>query len=62
MARCADGSLYVGYTANLTLRERQHNEGTGAQYTAERRPVRIVYCEEHQTEQAARTRERQLKR
>ena len=62
IVRCADGTLYVGHTADLAVREKAHNEGTAAAYTAKRRPVRVVYSEEHPTTQAAITRERQLKR
>ena len=45
--RCADDTLYVGHTEDLALRERTHNDGKGAKYTAARRPVRMVYAEEH---------------
>jgi predicted GIY-YIG superfamily endonuclease len=60
--RCADDSLYVGHTNDLASRERTHNEGRGAAYTAERRPVQIVYAEEHSSAASAIARERQLKR
>lgn len=61
IARCADGSLYIRHTADLTIREATHNEGSGAAYTAARRPVRIVYSEEYPDATAAIARERQLK-
>ena len=57
IVRCADGTLYVGHTADLAVREKAHNEGTAAAYTAKRRPVRVVYSEEHPTTQAAITRD-----
>lgn len=60
--RCADDTLYVGHTEDLASREQIHNEGRGAKYTAERRPVRVVYAEEHATAARAIARERQLKR
>jgi putative endonuclease len=60
--RCADGSYYIGATADLHDRERVHNEGHGAEYTASRRPVRLVYSESHDSWPAARDREAQLKR
>jgi len=60
--RCADGTLYVGHTKNLASREQTHNAGQGAKYTAARRPVRIVYAEEHSSMASAIARERQLKR
>ena len=43
---CSDSSYYVGSTIDLERRLREHNEGTGAKYTARRRPVRMVYAAE----------------
>jgi putative endonuclease len=60
--RCSDGTLYIGHTADLASRERTHNDGHGARYTAERRPVRMVYAEECASVEKAVRRERQLKR
>src|SRR6185436_11145023 len=60
--RCADDTLYVGHTENLASRERTHNDGKGAKYTAARTPVRMVYAEEHHSIESAIARERQLKR
>jgi putative endonuclease len=62
IVRCADDSLYVGHTEDLVSREEIHNDGRGAVYTARRRPVRIVYAEEHTSVGSAVARERQLKR
>ena len=62
LLRCADGSLYIGETADLAARERDHNEGRGGRYTAQRLPVRIIYAEQHRSKQEALERERQLKR
>ena len=59
--RCADGTLYSGSTNDLTARAATHNSGRGAKYTAGRRPVRIVYSEEHESRSAAQQREAQLK-
>lgn len=44
--RCADGSLYTGWTNDPARRLRAHNEGRGAQYTKSHRPVTPVYQEE----------------
>lgn len=60
--RCADGTLYVGHTADVAAREERHNAGLGANFTAARRPVRVVYSEQHESEATAIRRERQLKR
>jgi putative endonuclease len=62
MVRCADGTLYVGHANNPEAREKEHNAGRGARYTAMRRPVRMVYTEPLQSVEAAVHRERQLKR
>ena len=45
IVRCADGTLYTGYARNPIERERAHNSGRGAKYTAGRRPVQLVYQE-----------------
>jgi len=60
--RCADGSYYVGHTDNLSLRLNEHQSGAGANFTAARRPVEMVYAEEHPTPVHAQRRELQLKR
>ncbi len=60
--RCADGTFYVGHTDDVTARVTAHNDGVGANYTAARRPVRLVYSEACGSKAAALARERQLKR
>ena len=40
--RCADGTFYVGHTADLQFRVALHNAGIGVAYTARRRPVRVI--------------------
>jgi len=62
MIRCADGALYVGHAKNPQTREKDHNAGRGARYTAMRRPVRLVYTEVLQSVETAVRREHQLKR
>jgi predicted GIY-YIG superfamily endonuclease len=59
--RCADGSYYVGKTNNLDTRLTEHQSGAGADYTAVRRPVEMVYAEGHSTTRSAKDREMQLK-
>ena len=39
--RCADDTLYTGYAVDVEARVRVHNAGTGAKYTAARRPVTL---------------------
>ena len=62
IVRCADGTLYTGYARNPTEREKAHNAGRGARYTAGRRPVRLVYSEVFESAGDALRRERQVKR
>ena len=60
--RCADGTLYTGWTTDLERRLRAHNSGQGAKYTRGRRPVRLVYREERPTRSAAQRREAAIRR
>ena len=50
---CKDDSLYAGYTNNLKIRIKLHNEGKGAKYTCARRPVRLVYSKGFSTKSEA---------
>jgi len=45
VVRCADGTLYTGWTNDLDQRIKTHNEGKGAKYTRSRLPVTLVYQE-----------------
>jgi len=45
--RCADDSYYVGSTWDLERRLSEHRLGLGAAYTRHRRPVTLVWAEEH---------------
>lgn len=60
--RCADGTLYTGWTNDLDKRLAAHNAGTAAKYTRPRRPVTLVYQEAFPTKEEAMRRERQIKR
>lgn len=55
--RCADGTLYTGWTNCLARRLSAHNAGTGGKYTRSRRPVELVYYETFPTKEAAMARE-----
>ena len=61
LLRCADGSLYCGWTNDLERRLAAHNSGKGAKFTRSRRPVELVYCEECESKSAAMKREWQIK-
>lgn len=62
LVRCADGTLYAGWTTDLTRRVQAHNAGRGAKYTRSRRPVALVYYETFGTREEALRREAALKR
>jgi len=62
IVRCADGTLYTGYARDPQAREKVHNSGRGARYTAGRRPVSLVYTEPCDSRSQALKREHQLKR
>lgn len=40
--RCADDTLYTGFTTDVERRVETHNAGKGAKYTASRRPVVLI--------------------
>jgi len=61
IVRCADGTLYTGYARDPRARERVHNRGRGAKYTAGRLPVALVYHEAFRSKTRALSREYQLK-
>ena len=60
--RCADGTLYCGWTNDLTARLAAHNSGKGAKYTRGRGPVRLAYSELFATQREAMQREIALKK
>ena len=62
LLRCADDSLYCGWTTDLEGRVAAHNNGTGAKYTKSRRPVELVYVEEYENRHEALSREWHIKR
>lgn len=59
--KCADGSLYTGWTNDLEKRVIEHNEGRGAKYTKPRRPVELIYYEVFNTKREAMRREYAIK-
>jgi len=61
MLRCADGSLYTGWTNDLEHRVRTHAAGRGGRYTRSRLPIALVWFETHETKQQAMAREWQIK-
>ena len=59
--RCADDTLYTGWTNDLEKRLTAHNSGTASKYTRTRRPVSFLYAEAHETKEAAMRREYEIK-
>ena len=59
--RCADGTLYTGYTDDPVRRTKIHNAGKGAKYTRARLPVELVYQEACADKSAALRREYEIK-
>ncbi len=58
--RCADSTYYVGSTWDLARRLSQHQAGTGARYTARRRPVELLWSLEFERIEDAYALEKQL--
>jgi predicted GIY-YIG superfamily endonuclease len=59
---CSDGSYYTGSTKDLELRIAEHQAGKGANHTAKRLPVKLVYYEYFDRVEAAFFREKQVQR
>ena len=62
LLRCADGTLYTGFTNDLARRLAAHNPGKGAKYTRSRLPVDLVYWENFSNKSSALRRECATKR
>ena len=62
LLKCADNTLYCGWTNHLEKRVQAHNEGKGAKYTKFRRPVTLVYYEVYPTKEEAMRREFAIKK
>ena len=58
--RCNDGTYYTGSTQDLRKRIWQHQSGNGANYTARRLPITLVYYETYNRIDTAFKREKQL--
>jgi len=61
LLRCADGTLYAGYTNDVERRLEMHNSGRGAKYTRGRTPVALAYLERVRTKGSALRREAEVK-
>lgn len=63
IVRCSDHTLYTGVTTDPVKRLRQHNGELvgGAKYTRARRPVELVWKEQHVDRSGATQREYAIK-
>jgi putative endonuclease len=59
---CVDGSFYTGYTKDLEVRIRLHQNGKGARYTKSHKPEKVEYVELFDCRGKAMKREREIKR
>ncbi len=62
LLRCADGSIYTGWTLDVARRVQTHQKGRGARYTRARLPVTLIYHERLPSRSAAMRREAEIKR
>lgn len=58
---CLDGAYYVGMTSSPDRRFEQHLFGNGSKFTEKHHIKSLVYLEEYEELETARTREIQLK-
>jgi len=61
MLECGDGSIYTGYTTDVSRRVAQHRRGQGARYTRGRGPLRLVYVRWFASQTAAQRHEYAIK-
>jgi putative endonuclease len=61
LLRCRDGSLYTGWTSDLTRRLDHHRAGKASRYTASRLPVELVLALPMADRGAARREEARIK-
>ncbi len=59
--RCADGSLYTGWSTDIQRRLADHRAGTASRYTASRLPVELALALPMADRSAARREEARIK-
>ncbi len=62
LLRCADGSLYCGWTTDLDRRIAAHAAGTASRYTRSRLPVTLAWSCAVESRSAAMREEARIKR
>ncbi len=60
--RCGDGSLYTGWTTDVSRRLARHRSGSASRYTASRLPVELALALPMTESGAARREEARIKR
>jgi putative endonuclease len=61
LLRCADGTLYCGWTVDVARRLAAHNAGAASRYTRGRLPVELAWSRELPDRTAARREEARIK-
>ena len=61
LASQKNGTLCCGHTEDLARRTFEHREGRGSTFTRKYNVTRLVWCEPHDTREAAKKREYQIK-
>ena len=61
LLRCADGSLYCGWTVDIEQRLASHNAGRASRYTRTRLPVELAWSQPLPDRTAARREEARIK-
>lgn len=62
LLRCADGSLYCGWTTDVERRVGEHRAGKASRYTRSRRPVELAHAIAVDDRSAAMREEARIKR
>ena len=62
LLRCADGTLYCGWSTDPDRRLRQHRAGTASRYTRSRLPVELAWTAQFETRSDAMREEARIKR
>ena len=62
IVQCRDKTYYTGYTPDLKKRIKLHNDGKGAKYTKNRRPVKLVWFKEYKYFKTAFKKELEIKK
>jgi len=61
MLRCADGSLYTGWSTDVQRRLAAHSAGKASKYTASRLPAKLVFARPMRDPASARREEARIK-